>query len=155
MDDEPKRSLLDPASRILVISHVLTGIAHSLGDGGQFQNRTDLGLRLLLVILPVDGVQVVRTLIGYGLSGFETFVDIGLLLFEIVAICRIGVEFIPWRVVDWVKLGFFMRIGLFPIEERAVTGSGIERLSIRVILHVLNKRPLLFGLLRSKRFRIL
>lgn len=151
----PKQSLLDPASRILVISHMLAGVTHILRIAGQLQNRTNFRLRLLLVILTIDSAQIVRTLVGYRLGGLETFIDIRLLLIEIAAVCRIGVEFVPWRVIDGGELRFFVRIGLFPIEEGAITRCSIEGLPIGVELHVLNKRSLPSRLLGSKRFGIL
>ena len=98
------QSLLHPAPRVLIIGQVLTGVAHILRQARQFQDGADLRLRLLLVILTVDSIQVMRTLLGYGLDRLETFIYVSLLFSEIVGICCIWIELVALRVVDKSRL---------------------------------------------------
>ena len=137
-------SFLDPAARVLVVGDVLTWVVHLARQVGQSDNRTDLWLRLFLVILAIDGLQVVRPLLAHHFNRLEAFVDVDLLLLEVFAIGSVGVEFVALRVVDLLLRLLRVRVPAFLDEVRAIGSASVERLAIGVELVVLDE-DLLFG----------
>jgi hypothetical protein len=71
-----------------------------LGQAGQSEHWAYLWLWFFLEILPIDSIQVMRTLISDYFNGLETFVDVCFLFVEIVGVGGIGIKFIPLWIVN-------------------------------------------------------
>lgn len=130
-------------------------MAHVLRQARQSEHRAHLRLRLLLEILPVDGVEVVRPLLADHLDRLEAFVDVCLLLVEVVGVCGVRVEFVPIGIVNHGRLRFLVRVWLLFIEKGAVRSASVEWLIVRIELHVFDKGTLPLRLLWPEGLRVL
>lgn len=80
-----------------------------------------------------------RSFLSHLFNRFVAFVDIDLLLLEIFVISSVGIELIALWVVDLLRVFFHMRISVLLDEVRAIGGSSVERMAIRVVLIILDE----------------